>query len=423
MANKTVLVIAYYYPPLGLSGVQRTTKFVKYLTEYGWDPIVLTTDAPPFYAYDESLAEELEQRNIKVYRTKPKKGKKQEEKTKTIKFPNYFKQKLGRAVIQTLFLPDRRILWKNRAMIIGDKVFRKHKVDAIFATAPPWTDFLIANELSLKYEVPFIVDYRDVWIDNPFHLFPTPFHKNYCVKLENDILNHAGKVVVTTRHTKELLVKRYGFLSYDDVAIISHGYDEDDFEPFKEVKPDPAKFTITHSGLFQDNRTPKYFFKALSNFLKSNQEAAGKVEARFIGLMRPGHYKYIKKFGLEKNVKFEGYLSHPEVIKNLMESDVLWMMLNDDVRSPGKLYEYIGARKPILISAPDGIMRKTALDTKAAIATGPKDLKAIEKAIETFFNLWKKTNLPQPDEKYVREFNRRELTKSLARELELITEM
>ena len=423
MANKKVLVIAYYFPPMGLSGVQRTVKFVKYLPEYGWDPIVLTTSSNAFYAFDEEMDKEVQESDVKVYRTKNRKKAKKQKDKGPVKFPNYLKQKIGRAVIQSLFVPDRRIGWRKRAVFKAERIFREHDIDAIFATAPPFTDFLVAKDLSEQYNVPYLVDYRDVWIDNPFHYFPTPMHKNKCIKMETDILNTAGRAIVTSRHTKELLVQRYGFLSYDDVSIITHGYDADDFVPYRDIKPDPSKFVITHSGLFQDNRTPKFFFKALANFLQKNEKARAVTEARFVGIMRPAHYKMIKKYKLDKNIVNLGYLNHPDVIQNLMESDVLWLMLNDDVRTPGKLYEYIGAQKPLLACLPEGVMQKTALDTKAAIATGPKDVNAIENAIETYFNLWEKQGLPEPDPDYAMEFDRKILTKSLARELELIAEM
>ena len=424
MFNNTLLVIAYYFPPMGLSGVQRTLKFVKYLPQFGWRALVLTVLPTSYYAFDESLNTELELEGIEIFRASGKNLVKQNRiKNKTVKFPSYFKQKLGRAFLQTIYMPDSKIRWKNAAIGLGEKILEEHKINAIFATAPPFTDFLVANELSKNFGKPFVVDYRDNWVDNPFHFYPTPFHKRYCIKLESEILTRAQKAIVTTRYSKEILLKRYRFLSHDDVIIVPHGYDPEDFALDKSVEQTSEKFVITHSGLFQDNRTPKYFLKALASFVEGNPEAKKKIEARLVGLMRPGHLKLIKKLGLENNVLCTGYVPHSEAVKHLLESDVLWLMLDDTIRSPGKLYEYFGARKPLLVCAPDGIIRRTAAETNAAITTDPKDERAIKRAIGTYFNLWKNDGLPVANEDFAAKFDRKKLTGDLARELALIAEV
>ena len=423
MNDKVVLIIAYYFPPMGLSGVQRIIKFVKYLPEFGWKPIILTDTPSSFYAFDETLFLDLNNPAIEVFRTRNKKAEREDQKPKIVKLPSYFIQKIGRAVLQTFYMPDSKIKWKKHAIELGKKLISKYKPDVILATAPPYTDFMIASELSAAFDVPFIVDYRDPWLDNPFHFFATPFHKSYSEKLERDILTHANKAIVVSRGIKEQLVKRYGFISHNDIAIISHGYDPDDFAQLAHVKPNPYKFTITHSGVFQDNRTPKFFLKALSSFIARTPGAGNEIEARFIGVTRKTHQKLIKRYGLSGNVVSTGYVSHLENVRYLLESDVLWLMQFDTARTPGKLFEYFGAGKPILASVPDGIIKKLALDTKAAIATAPEDVSAIEQAIETFYKLWKNNNLPKPKTDFVEQFNRRTLTSELARELELAREI
>lgn len=412
--KRNVLVIAYYFPPMGLSGVQRTLKFVKYLPENGWNPIVLTNGAASYYAHDETLLSELPD-GVEIYRTGEKFSK-----PGLRKFPgNYFIQRIGRAVLETFYLPDSKIRWKNYAISKANEIIKTKNIHAIFATAPPFTDFLIGLELSHTHDIPFVVDYRDTWVDNPFHFYATPFHKNFSVRAEKSILTYSEKAIVTNRHAKELILKRYRFLSHDDVTIIPHGYDSEDFELAGEPEKDGDKFIITHSGLFQDNRTPKYFLKALSEFFKNNPEAKKNVEARFVGLMRKSHLRLVSRYKLWDNVVATGYLPHVDSVRELKKADVLWLMMKDTVRSPGKLYEYFGAGKPILISTPKGTMRNLALETQAAAATEYNDVKAITEAIATYYEQWKKGNLPKPDEKFTSGFDRQKLTQDLARELSL----
>ena len=404
---------------MGLSGVQRTLKFCKYLPDFGWNPIVLASTPSNYYAFDESLEQEVEGNIIKVYRTPSRRELKggETQKAKTTKLPSYTIQRLGRAGLQANYQPDSKIRWRTQALKLGRRIIEENDISVIFATAPPFTDFLVAQQLSKEYGIPFVVDYRDVWVDNPFHFYATPFHKQHSIALEHSILTHAKKAIVTTRFTKELLLKRYRFLSHDDISIISHGFDPADFPEKRPSKLNPGKFTITHSGVFQDDRTPKYFFKALAAFIKKNPSAAKDIQCRFVGVMRKIHMKMIKKYGLSENVVCTGYLPHNEAVGELLQSDLLWYMLFDTVRSPGKLYEYFAAAKPILACVPEGVMRRTTLESKCAIAVDPKDTAAIESAIASYYNLWRTNSLPRPSKEFIEQFNRRELTSNLAIEL------
>ncbi len=419
MDKKNVLVISYYFPPMGLSGVQRTLKFVKYLPEFNWNPIVLTTAPKSYYAFDDELIKELENSEVKIFRT----GEFTEGQRKQRSFPPSFRiQNLGRFLASFFLQPDTKIFWKKKAIKLGIKILSENKVDVIFATAPPFTDFLVASERAKATSIPFVVDYRDIWVDNPFHFYPTFFHKNYVRRLEEKILKKASRIIVTFRGTKDLLLTQYTFLKSDEVIIIPHGFDLSDFSNYKDVKPIPGKFVITHSGLFQDNRTPKYFLKAFSNFVQSRNDGIPK-EAWFVGIMRKSHKQLIKRYDLEENVKLFGYQPHNEVIRLLKLSNVLWLTFEDNVRSPGKLFEYFGAMKPILICAPDGYMKNLALESKSAIATNPRDVEGITRALNTFYDLWKKDTLPIPSQKFVLQFDRKKLTEELAYQLALSCEI
>lgn len=409
------LVVAYYFPPMGLSGVQRILKFVKYLREYNWEPIVLTTSSKDYYAYDESLSNELESLGIEVYRTND--GKEVSKKNNFL--PNYSKQKFGRFFLNFFNIPDSKIKWKKFALSKAERIFKEHEIEVILATAPPFTDFLIAKELSEKYNLPYLLDYRDSWIDNKFHYFPTPYHKSKAIALETEFMRTSSRVIVISRQAKENLIKRYKFLSYDDIVIIPHGYDQDDLDAVAHIKPDNSYFTVTHSGVFQDDRTPKYFFKAIRNIIKSNPEIKKHLRVRLVGLMRKNHIKLITKYKLDEIITSVGFVNHKESVNYLMNSDVLWLMLNDDIRTPGKLWEYFGVKKPILATIPDGPMKKLCLEYKASIVTKPKDIAEIEKAILEYYNLWKSNTLPKADENFVEQFDRKALTEILAKQLSL----
>jgi len=411
--KRGVLCISYYYPPMGLSGVQRTFKFTKYLPDYNWNPIVLSTEANNYYAFDDGLLNELSE-EVKIYRTASK-----DKSRKVNPFPNLLIQNIGRYLLSFVYIPDTKIKWKKKALELGESIIKENNIDVIFATAPPYTDFLVAYELSKKFDLPFVIDYRDLWLDNPYHFFPTPHHRGKNEQLEHEILAHADRIIVTTRFAKETMLKRYKFLNHLDISIIPHGFDQQDFDNLEIPNRKKDKLVITHSGLFQDDRTPKYFLKGLVEAFKQKPELKDIIEIRFVGLMRPSHIKQISKLKLDYNCKLIGYVTHSESIRLLLDSDVLWLMMKDNVRSPGKLYEYIGAGKPIFINSPSGSMRQLALESGASFITEPDDVKQITKEIIHIAELWKSDSLPKPKKEFISQFSRQLLTSSLARELAL----
>ena len=420
---RKVLVVAYYFPPMGLSGVQRTLKFVKYLPEHGWHPLVLTTNSPAYYAYDDTMLDELDSENITIYRTDEditKYAKKRKKKgNTTLKYPSRANQVIRRALLATVFQPDSRILWKKSALKTAEKIIEENEIEAIYATAPPFTDFLVAHELAEKYNLPFIVDYRDLWVDNAFYIYPTPFHRSYAMKLESRILKKASKVIVINRFMKEALIKRYNHITYNDIAIIPHGYDPDDFTNAQALTEQSDKFVITHSGLFPDDLTPEYFLKGLKAFLDKNPNAKNVVEARFIGILRKEHLKLIEKLDLQKVCKLTGYIPHSDAVENLMESDVLWMMITNNIATPSRMYEYFGAGKAMIVCAPEGNIRDLADSSGAAYTCGVKDVASIAYGIEQYYQLWKHKKLPSVDAEFAQQFDRKSLTGELSRELML----
>jgi len=428
-----VLVIAYYFPPMGLSGVQRTLKFVKYLPEFGWRPIVLTAGETPYYAMDEALLEEIQpqidQGLIRIYRTDS--GNAPAEKVarksgKNLKLPKAAYQRFRTKLIQTILQPDSRIKWKKPALKVAEKIFQENTIDAVFSTAPPFTDFLIAREIRAKYGVPYLMDYRDSWVSNPvLNFYATPFHKAYARKLEDECLRSSDSVTVVNRRMKEILIRDYNFLNHEDVKILPHGYDPEDIElakPFYHQLADPSKFRLTYAGAFYVGRSPKVLLDAAKIAMQKEPKLKEDLELVFIGLLQKEYQKYVKKIGLTGTVIEHGYLPHRENVAMLLASDVLWMTMSDDLSSPGKLYEYFGTRKPILGLVPnDGIAHRMLQDYGAAVAVPPEDVAAATQAILDLYSLWKKGRLPQGNESFVKEFDRRLLTKELARSLAMIT--
>jgi glycosyltransferase involved in cell wall biosynthesis len=418
---RKVLIIAYYFPPMGLSGVQRTVKFAKFLPKYGWKPTVLTVEPTGYYAFDDTLLKEAEEAGVKIVRTLSYDVNRILKKRGIIKMPPEWMRKVLQFFGDLFFIPDTKIGWKTPAIKTASNLIDKERFDVMFATAPPQTDFLIGAALKRKYDIPLVVDYRDAWLEYPFKYFPTPLHRLWHAHLEKQVLKAADRVIVTHRRVKESILRRNKTLDYNEVIIISQGFDAEDFPLMNaEKQANPVKMKITHSGTFYAERNPVIMLHALANVFRTNPKIRGRIEVHFAGNAREEDRQLVKRLNLQNAVYFLGYLPHRECIQCLVESDVLWFVLDNDYQTPGKLYEYFGSRKPIIASLVDGYTKQVIEECGAAICVPLKDEKAHELAILDQFKRFEQKKLERIQESFSAKFNRLTLTAELAKQFELL---
>lgn len=413
-----VLMIAYYFPPLGLSGVQRTLKFAKYLPDFGWHPTVLTVEDRGYFAKDPSLLVELEGRPVSIHRTPSFDPLHVMRRRDVLRMPSAGTLSLLGKLSQCVFIPDNKIGWKRRAVREGLRIIAEQDIHAIFATAPPYTDFLIGMELKRRTGLPLIVDYRDSWLDNPLHFYLTPLHKAVHAHLERGVLERANGIVTINRPIKEQILRRYDTVAHHDVTIIPQGYDQQDFVGVKRGRGRDGKLRIVYSGTLYFNRHPGFLLRAMKLLFEQHPETRNKVELHIVGTPRTVDQALARELGLEGSVHFPGYLPHAQAVQALVDADVLWLMIGrgtgEEMMSTGKLYEYLGAGKPILGTVPEGAARQVLEKSGAAFLAPPDDVPAIEAQLRTLFSLFKNDRLPRPSFDYVSQFDRKTLTGQLA---------
>jgi glycosyltransferase involved in cell wall biosynthesis len=406
---------------MGLSGVQRTVKFAKFLPKYGWKPTVLTVEPTGYYAFDDTLLKEAEEAGVKIVRTKSYDVNRLLRKQGVIKMPSERMRKVLQFFGDLFFIPDTKIGWKSIAVKTASDLIEQERFDLLFATAPPQTDFLIGAALKRKFGIPLVVDYRDAWLEYPFKYFPTPLHRFWHAHLERQVLKAADRVIVTHRRVKESILRRHKSVEYKEVIIISQGFDVEDFPPMnaeKHVKP--VKMKIAHAGTFYAERNPVIMFQALANVLQANPKIRGRIEVHLVGNVREEDRQLVRKLDLQNAVHFLEYLPHKECIKHLVESDVLWFVIDNDYQTPGKLYEYFGSRKPMIASLIDGYTKQIIKESGAAICIPLKDVAAHESAILEQFKRFEQKKLERVPESFAAKFNRLALTAELARQFELL---
>jgi len=256
-----------------------------------------------------------------------------------------------------------------------------------------------------------------LWADNPYYFYPTFFHKNYAINLEQRVLETTARAIVITRDMKNALLNRYRFLNHNDVAIIPHGYDRADFEKNNQQIKSNGKMVITHSGIFSADLTPIPFLNAVKLLFKENPKIAEKIEFRFLGLLQKQYQRKIAKLKYADAFNLLGYVEHSEVIKHLLSSDLLWLMFPKPIVTPSRFYEYLGANKPILVSSYPNEITKIAESTGASFVTKPFDVQEIKKALVTAFKLWDKNALPAPNKSITDKYDRKYLSSLLSIEL------
>lgn len=411
---------------MGMGGVQRTLKFAKYLKDYGWQPVVITDSPKKYFAVDNSLLEEAIESGIKIERT----GNKPFDPSKIIvKAPKENMRKLRSAVSQFFFIPDSKIGWKKKALKKIDEIWSKYNgFDLVFATAPPYTDFLIGQEVKRKYKIPLVIDYRDAWVDSPvLNYYPTPYHKLKNMRLEKGVLKIANKVITTNRRVKEYIISRYGNIEYNDVKIISHGFDSEDFEKAAHSElPSTSKFRVSYSGSFY-TRNPKFYFEAIKAFVDKYPELKNDIEFCFIGTFSKENLQIAKNLGIEQYLNITGYLEHINCVKYVMASDVLFLMIsrgeNEDAAMPGKVGEYIGSRKNIIACIPEGVTKKMLEKYNAIKFIDDESPEQIARAIKEYYDEKKNGTMPMANEEMLEEYDRKNLTYELAKEFNLLKDI
>lgn len=420
---KKVLIISYYFPPVGGAGVQRVLKFVKYLPQLGWEPIVLTVKNIQYPAYDSSLLEEIP-KETKMYRSGSfdplrviyllkKPFGRSKNYCNSFKKTSPFKSKLSKFI----FIPDNKIGWLFFAVIKGLRVAKKNKIDLIFSTSPPPTAHLVGVLLKKFLKVPLVVDFRDSWETSLEEKAPTVFHRWLQKKMEKKILDNADSVITVNEQIQTFLQNRYPKVL--STAVITNGYDEDDFASFKEEKAE--YFNIGYLGTFNRINDPTPFLQALSELSQEITEFKNQVKFIHVGMALDFKLReLLQKYGLEDIAELKGYLSHKESLKQLSAASILLLVTTDsagaEVLTTGKIFEYFRVGKPILgILPPSGVAASLIKETKAGVIVSPKNILGIKQILKDYFRKWASSELKvELDQEKLKQFERKYLTAKLA---------
>jgi len=437
---KKVLMITYDFPPMRTSGVYRPVKFVKYLKNYGWQATILTVKNPHRIAEDENLLKEIP-KECKIYRAysfEPTKledriyqkvcGSTKKKKLQLDGVKNFIKRlflsPLHVFVHNWIYIPDTKIGWFPFALFKALKLIKRENFDVIYTTSSPHTCQLVGLCMKLLTQKPWVVDLRDNWVVGYAELYKYKLRVKIDEYLLRGILDKADSVITMCEENAKDLIERFDFKDGYKYHAITNGYDRDDWkglETVYEPKTD-QKFVLTHIGTLYA-KTSGEFFPALSELLKEKKELKDALEVNLVGYVGDGDLSLIKRLGLEKNVKLLGFQVHSEAIKSMLNSTILLLFLGEIKTSqqqfPGKFFEYLLAKKPILTLGKEGEIAQALYKSKAGLLVHPRDKGKIKEVILSLFIQKKRGELTiSPDFEYIQRFDYKNLTFRFTRVLD-----
>lgn len=429
---------------MNVIGAVRVGKFAKYLPEFDWKPIVLTINKMP--RFSQILPIEMDEANI--IRTpyfylaptlaSPTQLSSQDVASTKLTSKASFR---SRAVYKLLsligaleYMIQRQLPildnllseptgWYFHAVKKGLKILNQGDIDVIFSSSQPRTSHLIASRLHQKTKIPWVAEYRDLWVD-PYRN-KSCFYQFFETKLEKRVMKGC-QVLITV---SEFTVTRLEAIHSKKVEVIHNGYDEQDYS---ENIPLTSKFTLTYTGnIYVGKRDPTLLFQAIAELQEEGKFSPADFEVRFFGgsslkTLLP----IIENYNIVKLVKIYDPIPFKQSIVRQQESSALLLLEWDDPHAKhvfsGKIFEYLGARRPILAIAYKGGAISELLDKSGCgrVVTEVEEIKALlQKWLGEFKEYGEITSYYHPDVKVIKSYTRREGAEKLARVLDEVTSL
>ncbi len=418
-SKKKVLIITYYWPPAGGSGVQRWLKFVKYLRDFNIEPIIYTVKNPSYPILDKTLTKEIpkdiETLKLSIFEPNtiiPSTGFKNKKNSSGFLDSNpAFLGRLIRYIRANYFIPDARKFWIKPSVNFLSNYLTINHIDVIISSGPPHSMHLIGLELKKKFPVKWISDFRDPWTEiDYFHQLPLTkkaTKKHY--QLEKEVLEKSDSVIVVGNTIKER------FLKYTDkINVITNGFDT--YE--KRISPElDTKFLMTHVGMMNSDRNPTILWEVLQEICETTIDFKNNLKIRLIGKVDPKVIHSLNGFD-SGIIECIDYVHHQDVANYQLSSQVLLLSINQVPSAKGiitgKIFEYLQAKRPILAIGPeDGDAAMILNHSKAGKIFGFKNKSALKVYILELYSQYKQGVL-NDNTNNIEKYHRKNLTNKLA---------
>lgn len=401
---KKVLIITYYWPPSGGVGVNRCLKFAKYLRDFGWEPIIYAPLNAQYPYLDSTNSSQIPDNLTIIQRPilepfnlfKKLSGRKKNDSSNPVYVRDRKLSIIDNFAIWlrgNFFIPDARCMWIKPSLKFLQKYLANNPVDAIFSDGPPHTNTVIAYKLSQSTHIPCLLDFQDPWTQVDYYemLKINKRADKIHHRLEQEAFKTAKKITIVSNSWKQDLES----IGAKNVDILYWGYDEDDFKKL-DYQSD-TDFSLVHAGQLGYDRRPETLIKVLSELKRENSEFGKQLKLKFAGTVDYSIIELIQSSGLEENLILLGNIARPQALELTLSSQILLLPLNiaknAKGRIPGKLFENIRAKRPILCLGPtDSDVSKILQETNAGNSFEYSDYNGIKSFILDIYNKFKNNN-------------------------------
>jgi glycosyltransferase involved in cell wall biosynthesis len=422
--TQSVLFLAYFFPPIRNAGTRRSEKFVRYLPDFGYQPVVLTSgmrgtlpdDAARRIVRSDGAVGAL-YRLLRALR-RPEPAADLPETQANIRLIAAGNP-LAR-LRERWFIPDTEAYWYGPALRRGLRICRQQPVRAIYSTSSPETSHLVALRLKQRTGLPWLADFRDGWMHEPLRAERRRpgLRRTIELRLERTVVDHADCIVTVNEAIAADFARRYP-AARDRIAVITNGYDAADFAGIRAYQLDPQRFRIVHTGQLALSRREIQ----LGPLLQAMRDCADHVEgfaatSRLVlaGSLSPAEQAAIAAHGLENLVEISGTLPHREALQLQMQADLLLLigLSGPNGILSSKLFEYLASRRPMLALTGPSPTSRIVAELGAGLVVAPDDPAQIARALHIFYQQWRAGLLPdRPGDAHIR-FEHRRLTAQLA---------
>ncbi len=416
---KRVLIIAYYWPPAGGSGVQRCLKFAKFLPQFGWEPVVYTCENPAAFAWDPSLGRDVSE-DLEIHRTRIFEpfglyrkitGQGRDTKVMDVMVRSARESLIKRMAIWlrgNLYVPDAKVGWVRPSVKYLSAYLRHHPVDVILSSGPPHSVHLIAQKIHRRFDIPWVADFRDPWTNIYSNRFMkrTAFTERRDRKLETNVLHQADVVTVVSPG----LAEEFGNRAQRMVQICN-GYDPGDIPAVRQENR--SHFELCYTGNYLANQDLPTLWRVLGELAMEMPEFSDRFRLHLVGKVAANVLKSIQTAGIEPLLRLTDSVPHSEAIQFMVNSELLLFPIPLDKTNKliltGKIFEYLASRSEILgIGPTEGNAAQILWESDRHSMVHYDDGEAMKERIRKAFEHWLKTGKGlrhngQAHEKYSRE--------------------
>jgi glycosyltransferase involved in cell wall biosynthesis len=418
---KKVIYIAFNFNDDNGIALKRLRGVSKYLPSFGWQPIVIVPRTSNKTAKIDNVrvVETDYQDMISRFLPNSKSDTDEKKEVDSKNQSNKFVSKALSLAGEIFAYPDSMKYWRKPAFEAASEIIENEKIDAILSTSSPVTSHLVAHDLNEKYGIPWAADLRDLWNLNPY-INHNPIRRHFEKRLEMKTFKNAAALTTTTELAKKTLQR-----IHPDKKIVSvvSGFDPEDFKITKQTV-ESENLTLMYAGsLYSGKRDPSILFDAISQLISENKIDNEKIIVDFYG--DTGNLEELsEKYNIKNNVNIHGRITYPEVLQHQMNADVLllisWMDESEKIFIPGKIYDCIGCRKPILsIGYKEGSLKE--LIEKTNIGYHISSVEECKKAVYDYYTKYNENELKYSGNEFADEYSVKNTAKNFSKILEEIT--